>query len=190
MYIRNIRRILGALLPLALMSQFVLGPLAAASGAGSLEGKVTDGDGAPLAGVPVLLHTEYGTESVTTDVYGNYSFANVYETSPDVQIVTPGYRTFRADGVGVPPDATTTLNTTLEPYTEASPGDWTSVSQTAQHAVALASDGSVWTMGRNGDRFRRRYDAGLHRRRRRRRDLGLGVRRRRTAGQRRGLLLL
>lgn len=136
------------MLPLAIGLQVGLPSVSHASG-GILQGVVKNEAGDPIAGATVTLHEDYRSVSVVADTYGYYEMPGLYESSPDIQVVAPGYRPIGMFNVPIAGEGATPVDFELTPYSGTLPGAWKAGSQTSQHLVLLAADGTVWTVGDN-----------------------------------------
>ncbi|RZU39924.1 TonB-dependent receptor [Edaphobacter modestus] len=83
---------------------------------GTLSGTVTDSSGAAVPGatVTVVNTATSKTFTATTDAHGNYTFAELPDSTYNVKIVSPNFKEFTAQGAVVHVATTTTVDTHLQ----------------------------------------------------------------------------
>jgi hypothetical protein len=95
---------------------FLAPPATAQTGLATLTGTVTDQTGAVIAGVPIrAVHVDSGTvmETVTSGT-GNYTIGQMLIGRWDVTVESPGFKTFRREGLALAGSQTLRLDVSLE----------------------------------------------------------------------------
>ena len=80
---------------------------------GTIEGRVTDTQGKPLAAAVVSLVSERVRLQAHTDARGHYHFLSVYPDEYTIVVDRSGHRTFLSQAFEVHADQTTTCNVRL-----------------------------------------------------------------------------
>lgn len=104
-------------LALALLLPLAAFRLSAQNRAGNTSGSIHDPSGAAVANATVVMsnHAANTIDMTTTDREGNFSFSGLPAGNYELQILKPGFQTYRQRDVSLDPGRDFTANFTLEP---------------------------------------------------------------------------